>query len=257
MTDADYKQYTENARRGIKGEAFFESLVVEHAIPHRIARQNDLGIDFLCEWIYRDRPSGSLFLAQVKTTTSSHVSPEFVCKSTLNGLDKYMLTGAGKVDDRTINYWKGLGLPAFLFYVIEGGSGRDCYHKRYTPLRDGKPGSDDPIGSKSFHRVNPGPRFLAFADPEKEIGGFARDLIIDYARLSYSKGQIVPLTPSQLGFWPFENKTNPDVVRYFGELVGWHQDKIRETCEWTMALLRRLRPEDQEDQADFQDKRRS
>ncbi len=54
MADEDYKKYTESARRGIKGEAFFESLVVDHAIPHRIARQNDLRIDFLCEWIYRD-----------------------------------------------------------------------------------------------------------------------------------------------------------------------------------------------------------
>jgi hypothetical protein len=47
MADDDYKKYTESTRRGIKGEAFFESLVVDHAIPHCIARQNDLGIDFL------------------------------------------------------------------------------------------------------------------------------------------------------------------------------------------------------------------
>jgi hypothetical protein len=78
MADDDYKKYTESARRGIKGEAFFESLVVDHAIPHRIARQNDLGIDFLCEWIYGDCPKGILFLAQVKTRPSDIVKPEFV-----------------------------------------------------------------------------------------------------------------------------------------------------------------------------------
>jgi hypothetical protein len=245
MTGGDYKKYTEAARRGIKGEAFFESLVVEHAIPHRIARQNDLGVDFLCEWIYRDRPTGILFLAQVKTTTRDLVKAEFVCQSNLNGLAKYALTGADKVDDRTLNYWKGLGLPAFLFCVIENGSSLDCYHKRYTPLLDGVPGPDDAIGSKSFYLVSNGSRFLAFADPEKEIGGFARDLIIDYARLAYSKGHVVPLTPSQLGFWPFENKANPDVVRCFGELVGWHQNKIRETCEWTLNLLSRLDPKNE------------
>jgi hypothetical protein len=50
MTDGEYKQYTNEARRGIKGEAFFETLIVDHAIPHRIARQNDLGVDFLFEW---------------------------------------------------------------------------------------------------------------------------------------------------------------------------------------------------------------
>jgi hypothetical protein len=38
MADDDWKRYTESARRGIKGEAFFESLVVDHAIPHRVAR---------------------------------------------------------------------------------------------------------------------------------------------------------------------------------------------------------------------------
>src|SRR5438034_9967015 len=98
MTDGDHKKYTERARRGIKGEAFFESLVVEHAIPHRIARQNDLGIDFLCEWVYGDRPTGILFLAQVKTTSDDVVKSEFVCQSKLNGLRTYTLTGAKKVD---------------------------------------------------------------------------------------------------------------------------------------------------------------
>lgn len=244
MADDDYKKYTESARRGIKGEAFFESLVVDHAIPHRIARQNDLGIDFLCEWIYGDRPSGILFLAQVKTTTSNVVKPKFVCQSTLNGLRTHTLTGAGKVDERTINYWKGLGLPAFLFIVIEngsnGGSCLECYYKRYTPLLDGHADSDDENGTRSFYQVNNGATFLAFAEPEKEIGGFARDLIIDYARLSYSKGHVVQLTPRQLGFWPFQNKENPDTVRYFGELIGWHQNKIKETCKWTTDLLTRM-----------------
>jgi len=44
MEDSGYKKYTDEARRGIKGEAYFESLIVGHAIPHRIGRQNDLGI---------------------------------------------------------------------------------------------------------------------------------------------------------------------------------------------------------------------
>ena len=138
MPDDDYKKYTESARRGIKGEAFFESLIVDHVIPHRIARQNDLGIDFLCEWIYGDHPTGILFLVQVKATTSDIVKPEFDCPSRLNLLRTYTLTGADKVDERTINYWKGLGLPAFLFIVIEnrsiGECHLDCYYKRYTSL---------------------------------------------------------------------------------------------------------------------------
>ena len=165
-----------------------------------------------------------------------------MCQSNLNGLGMYTLPRADKVDDRTINYWRGLGLPAFLFCVIENGSNGllHCYHKRYTPLLDGFPGPDDETGSKSFYLVNDGATFLAFADTQREIGGFARDLIIDYARLSYSKGHIVQLTPSQLGFWPFPNKGNPEVMRYFGELVGWHRKKIKETCEWTTDLLARM-----------------
>lgn len=150
MADDAYMKYTETSRRGIKGEAFIESLIVDHAIPHRIARQNDLGINFLCEWIYGDRPSGILFLTQVKSTTSDVVEPEFVCQSPLNGLRTYTLKRAAKVDERTINYWKGLGLPAFLFIVIKNGSygasRLECYHKRYTPLLDGHASSHDKIG---------------------------------------------------------------------------------------------------------------
>jgi hypothetical protein len=246
MTDAGYKQYAESARRGIKGEAFFESLIVDHAIPHRIARQNDLGVDFLCEWIYGDRPTGILFSAQVKATTSDTVPCKADGQSELNGLNEYTLTGAEKIDEQTINYWKGLGLPAFLFYVIEnatsGESRLECYHKRYTPLLDGHSDSIDETGTKRFYKVSNGATFLAFADPKKKIGGFARDLIIDYARLSYSKGHIVQLTPRQLSFWPFPDKSNPDAVLVFGELVGWHRRKIKETCDWTTGVLSRLQP---------------
>ncbi|MCK4528112.1 DUF4365 domain-containing protein [candidate division WOR-3 bacterium] len=244
MADHDYKQYTKSARRGIKGEAFFESLIVDHAIPHRIARQNDLGIDFLCEWIYGDRPTGILFSAQVKATTSDKVICEAVGTSPFNGLLKYTLMGAKKVDERTINYWKGLGLPAFLFYIVENGCNGathlECYHKRYTPLLDGHLSPDDESGTKSFFQVSNGASFLAFADFQKEIGGFARDLIMDYVRLSYSKGHVVQLTPRQLGFWPFPNKEKPDAVRWFDDPLKWHREMIEDTCRWTTELLTRL-----------------
>jgi hypothetical protein len=61
MADDDYKKYTESTRRGIKGEAFFESLVVDHAIPHCIARQNDLGIDFL----YKTNPDAVYYFGEL------------------------------------------------------------------------------------------------------------------------------------------------------------------------------------------------
>jgi hypothetical protein len=119
-------------------------------------------------------------------------------------------------------------------------SNLECYHKRYTPLLDGRPDADDETGTKHFYRVSNGAAFLAFADRKQEIGGFARDLIVDYARLSYAKGHIVPLRPKELGFWPFPNKSNPDAVRCFSELVGWHRARIKEACDWATAILGRL-----------------
>jgi hypothetical protein len=238
MPAPDYKQYTEIARRGIKGEAFFESLIVDRAIPHRIARQNDLGVDFLCEWIHGDRPTGILFSAQVKASTSDRVQASATGKSRLNLLDEYTLVGAEKVDERTINYWKGLGLPAFLFYVVECGNHLKCYHKRYTPLLDGHSDSDDETGTRRFYRVSNDMTFLAFA--VDNIGGFARDLVIDYARMSYSKGHVVPLIPSELGFWPFTNQPDLSAALYFDELVGWNRAKIKEACDWATAILNRL-----------------
>jgi hypothetical protein len=242
MIDGHYKKYTNQARRGIKGEAFFEALIVEHAIPHRIARQNDLGIDFLCEWTYGDRPCGILFSAQVKSTTTAEIKPQQVSQSNdKNGLEIYTLTGAPKVDETTINYWKGLGLPAFLFYVVEDEeTGHlDCFVKRYTPLLDDHANEDDKTGSKLFYKVNTATRFRGFADTERKILGFARDLIVDYARLWYSKGHIVPLTPTQLGFWPFsDDKKDSDLWLYFPEFVKWNRQKIQETCDWVTNLLK-------------------
>jgi hypothetical protein len=212
MTNNDYKKYTETAR---------------------------LGIDFLCEWIDGDRPTGILFSAQIKT--SNVVKPKPGIKSELNGLIEFTLEGADKAEEKTIKYWKGLGLPAYLFYVLINGSSDanqpECYHKRYTPLLDGHPSTDDENGTRLFYKVNKGQKFLAFADPKNEIGGFARDLIIDLVRLSYSKGQIPPLTRRQLGFWPFEKKDEQDTVIFFGEMVGWHREKIEATCNLTTHIL--------------------
>lgn len=244
MTKPTHKQYYPTARRGIKGEAFFESIIVDHAIPHRIARQNDLGVDFLCEWTCGDRPTGILFSAQVKSTTITTMTPEPVGTSPLKHLDRYRLAGAAKVDERTIDYWKGLGFPAYLFVVVEdesvGEARLSCYYKRYTAMLDGHANDDDQDGSQAFFKANRGSSFCAYADVEREAGGFARDLVIDYARLSYFNGHVLRLTPAQLGFWPFVNEGNPESERIFGEIVGWNRDKIQATCEWTWKLLDQL-----------------
>lgn len=237
----DYKQYTETARRGIKGEAFFELLMVSNAIPHRIAGPNDVGIDFLCELVYGDRPRGILFSAQVKSTTIPTVQCSLEGKSGLNQLEQYTLHDAVKPDDATINYWKGLNLPAYLFYVVETAEGKmNCYYKRYTPMLDGHASDDDKVGTRQFYLVNEDSKFRAFADPEKETGGFVRDLVVDYARCAYSKGHVVNLTAGQLGFWPFEDKPQPDDPRVFRDPLKWNRGKIETTCKSSLDLLSRI-----------------
>jgi hypothetical protein len=242
MTDGEYKQYTNEARRGIKGEAFFETLIVDHAIPHRIARQNDLGVDFLCEWTHGERPCGVLFTAQVKSTTATKVTPKLdESRDHKNGLDRYTLTGAERVDDKTISYWKGLGLPSYLFYVVEDPTTRalNSFYKRYTPFLDGDITDDYKIGSTWFYKANKEASFRGFADPDRKLLGFSRDLLIDYVRLSYFKGHVVPLIPAQFGFWPFptdEGKAN--LKTYFPELIKPHRQKIEEMRDWLANVLK-------------------
>jgi hypothetical protein len=45
IPDGGYKTYMKSARQAAYGEAFFEPLIVDYAIPHRIARQNDLVVE--------------------------------------------------------------------------------------------------------------------------------------------------------------------------------------------------------------------
>jgi Domain of unknown function (DUF4365) len=49
MTGQFYKKYTRQAKAGIKGESFFESLISDYPIPHKIFGAKDVGLDFICE----------------------------------------------------------------------------------------------------------------------------------------------------------------------------------------------------------------
>jgi hypothetical protein len=79
--------------------------------------------------------------------------------------------------------------------------------------------------------------FRAFADPEKQLWGFARDLIVDYVRLWSSKGQIIHLVPRRLGFWPFPTHADADIPVYFPEVVRRDREKIKETIGWATRIL--------------------
>jgi hypothetical protein len=120
MNDDATKKYTVSARTGIRGEAFFESLICNYCLPHHIVGHKDLGIDYICEWVHDDRPTGVLFSVQVKTFHEKSGKPKFVrTENERNGLDEYEIRNPNlNICQKTIHYWKGLGMPAYLFAIV-------------------------------------------------------------------------------------------------------------------------------------------
>src|SRR5947208_835208 len=115
-------KYSEQARTCIKGESFFESLIAEYAIPHQLVGQKDIGVDYICEWAYDDEPSGILFTAQVKTfKVTKRNKPRSLGSDAgrkLSGLEAFSIDNPHlTIKQETLDYWKGLGLPTYLFAV--------------------------------------------------------------------------------------------------------------------------------------------
>jgi len=124
-------KYLKSKQIGNKGEAFFESLISEYAIAHKIDSSKDVGLDFLCEWVYGERPTQLLFGVQVKTRNNKKI--DFVKeKSSLNLLGEYKSNFTIKKD--TLDYWKGFDFPVFLFVINIEGKNINCFYKRYTPI---------------------------------------------------------------------------------------------------------------------------
>src|SRR5688572_23857612 len=136
--------YSIQAKTCIKGESFFESLIAEYAIPHHVVGLKDLGVDYLCEWAYGDKPSGFLFVAQVKTfkvNKRNKPRPLGFTNPDHNALEAFSINDRNlKIEDPTLEYWKGLGLPTYLFAVAHtpGTSAIQdelaMYYKRFTPV---------------------------------------------------------------------------------------------------------------------------
>jgi hypothetical protein len=89
MTDCDYKKYTAQAKAAVKGEAFFEALVSDYSVPHHIVGSKDIGIDYICEWVYGDRPTGTLYAVQVRTLSDRSVKPALTTARTQDEEDFY------------------------------------------------------------------------------------------------------------------------------------------------------------------------
>lgn len=237
MNDAQHKKYTVQARTGIKGEAFFEALIADYSLPHHIVGPKDMGIDYICEWVYGDSPTGILYAVQVKTFSEETAKPQFVGVETkLNLLKKYTIANPNLViDNRTLHYWKGLGMPVYLFAVVQSAATDekdehiDCYYERFTPVLT----TDAQQKDLFFYKANEGSKFLAFAREKERKQGFARDLFIDYMRWAYYKGSIAYLNPRTLGLNQFdeENAIFVDLFNEYKERVCITYAKTRRFLE--------------------------
>jgi hypothetical protein len=237
MTDNEYKQVTAQAKAGIKGEAFFESLVSDYSLPHHIVGSKDIGIDYICEWVYGDRPSGILYAVQVRTFSQQNVTIDYRGRDWRNQLCQYSIDHDRlQIDARTRRYWRSLGMPVYLFVIVysesQGHAGRlDCYYKRFTRILTADPTEDQGY----FYKANDGTAFLAFADQNPRTGGFARDLFIDLMRCSYSKGSISYISPRIIGLEQF-----PEEDAVFSELFEEYREIIRITYDKTSRFLKHL-----------------
>lgn len=237
MRSDDYKRYTAQAKSGIKGEAFFESIISDYCIPHKVTGPKDIGIDYFCEWVFDDKPTGVLFAAQIKTFSKNNVTIKFKeVPLKLNGLEKYRIeNGLLKINTKTIAYWKGLGIPIYLFVnIYDKVSGADsiiCYYKRYTTHLTSTKGITENDYFEGFYKVSVGHSFLAFEDLQARTQGFARDLFIDYIRCNYFRGHLSYLNPRNIGLNQFPEKG------FFKDLFKDYKDKILRTHGQTENYL--------------------
>lgn len=242
----NYKKYTIQAKRGIKGEAFFESLIADYSLPHQIVGSKDIGLDYICEWVYPNKPSGILFAVQIKTFSEKTAKPKLVDENDkFNGLDKFEIKNSNfkKIDEKILHYWKGLEIPIYLFALCidKSETSIDCYYKRFIDVL-----SQDTIDMSKidyysdFFKVNDGSKFRAFSDPAKRIKGFARDLFIDYMRWNYYRGSITYLDPRKIGLSEF-----PEYDRYsiFTDLFDMYKDKLFFTFDKLTCFLKKYYPD--------------
>ncbi len=244
MDSQSYKKYTIQAKRSIKGEAFFESLISEYSIPHHVIGPKDLGIDFFCEWTFKDKPTGIFYAVQVKTFSKQYAKPKrqkLNRREDNNGLLKFRVSNRHLIiDKKTLRYWKGLGMPVYLFVVVEDviagneRSGLNCFYKRFTPFLTTKSKRKRISFYSSFYKVNDGTSLIAFAKKKEQKLGFARDLYIDYMRSCYCRGSITYLNPRKMGLKQFPDEK--DVV--FTDLLGEYEKEVITTFKSTKKLLK-------------------
>jgi hypothetical protein len=249
MDEHGYKKYTVQARTGIKGEAYFEALLADYSVPHQIVGPKDLGIDYICEWVHGDAPTGVLFAAEVKTFAHNVSPPKAVgVDKRLNGLETFEIKNSNLiVTDRSLQYWRGLGMPVYLFAIVNSGetdtqdATLDCYYRRFTAVLT----SDKKQEYQPFYKANRGAHFIAFAREEQRAQGFARDLFIDFMRWSYYKGTIAYLNPRMLGLNQFPQAD--DAV--FTDILAEYKGRVWDTYTKTKGAIEKYCRPSAEDSA--------
>ncbi|OGC46870.1 hypothetical protein A2713_00040 [candidate division WWE3 bacterium RIFCSPHIGHO2_01_FULL_35_17] len=205
--------FLKSKQKGNKGEALVESALSEYAIVHRVNGSNDIGLDMLCEWVTGEKPTQLMFGIQVKTLKKN--LKDLQHKSELNWLPEYK--GTVSINKKTLNYWRGLDFPVFVFFVDLEKS--RIYYKRYTSiLHDLKSHIEEP-----FYLVAENNQFKAYVQGKTHTWGFCRDLFFDHLRCQHNKGNLSGVDPNKLGLKGWSNE-----VLYKG-VFDQYQDKIATT----------------------------
>jgi hypothetical protein len=230
------------------GEGFFQSLLSEYAILHKVEGSNDIGIDYFCEWLNQknSESANSLFAVQLKTTRADKVILKKAGRNTgwsnlmLYEIKKRDKNGNsrgnydGSIKPETIEYWRGFEIPVYLFVVVLDGKNQNkLFYKRYTPILDK---TDRGEGSKFHLASKDSNSFLAFADNTNKRGGFCRDFYIDYVRCNYYRGALIYKNPRDFGLNQFSSKKF-----FFDDLLSEQYIKqVRETIKFVDEIKKHL-----------------
>jgi len=233
------KKYAKTKKIGNKGSAYIEYLMTDYCLMHRIDESKDLGNDYLCEWVFEENPCGVLFLSQIKTRTAITGSRKIKIKtinevSPLNGLKEVKITNARcKIDKDTMDYWRGLEIPAFLFLLVYDENRYRCFYKRFTAVLHSK----NKQKNEKFYEVQDAGQFLAFKDVGgKRMLGFARDLFIDYIRCNYMKGSLVYKNPRELGLEQFPEGGQTKFIEFINEYKEAIKNNLSSLAELGITL---------------------
>lgn len=177
---------------------------------------------------------------QVKTFSKKKAKCEYIgVERGFNCLRKYKITNHHlKIDRKNLKYWQTLSMPIYLFVVVDNAGKMSCYYKRYTPILT-KDNIDEVEVNfySSFYKVNENNSFIAFADKTRRVGGFARDLFIDYIRPNYYNGSVTYLNPRSIGLGQFPDQQ----YAIFKDLFEIYENKILLAYNQTTRFLQRYR----------------